>query len=265
MRYALKFAYDGTRFHGYARQPNVYTVEGAIINALESLGLISNPKINRFRSASRTDKGVSALGNVIAFDCYYDLTIDILEDINDELRDIWFYGFRRVDQKFYPRFAKLRHYRYYLWINDDFDFDAFLEGASLFTGEKDFRNFCKADGRNTVREIKNIIIDKFENLLSINFFAQTFVWQQVRRIVSALEKIGYHEVGIDTVKKAIEKPEERRTFGIAKAENLLLVDVRYDFDFEFKSSIIERIPDLERRIIERSRPDSLDSKMFSSL
>ena len=90
MRYAFKFAYDGINFHGYARQPNVYTVEGAIINTLEILRLINNPKINRFRSASRTDKGVSALGNVIAFDCYYDLSIDVLKEINEELDDIWF-------------------------------------------------------------------------------------------------------------------------------------------------------------------------------
>ena len=265
MRYAFKFAYDGINFHGYARQPNVYTVEGAIINTLEILRLINNPKINRFGSASRTDKGVSALGNVIAFDCYYDLSIDVLKEINEELEDIWFYGFREVDQKFYPRFAKLRHYRYYLKVNDDFDFDAFLEGANLFTGERDFKNFCKpGEKRKTVREIKNIIVDKFGNLLSINFFAQTFVWQQVRRIVSALEKLGYHEIDINEVKMALEKPDERRFFGIARGENLVLVDVKYEFEFEFDEVFRGKVKEIEERVIERAMTDSLDRrKSFS--
>ena len=264
MWYALKFAYDGINFHGYARQPNVYTIEGSIINALEILGLINNPKINRFRSASRTDKGVSALGNVISFDCYYDLSRDILKEINEELNDVWFYGFKEVDQKFYPRFAKLRHYRYYLKVDDDFDFDLFLKGAELFTGERDFRNFCKSDGRKTVREIKNIIIDRFDNLLSINFFAQTFIWQQVRRIVSALEKLGYHEIEIDHIKKALEKPEEKRFFGIAKAENLILVDIRYDFDFEYDEKLKSKIREIEDRVIERAMTDNSDRRRFFS-
>ena len=265
MRYALKFAYDGINFHGYARQPNVYTIEGAIINTLEILGLINNPKINRFRSASRTDKGVSALGNVIAFDCYYDLSIRILDEINEELDDIWFYGFKEVDQKFYPRFAKLRHYRYYLKVNNDFDFDVFLEGANLFTGEKDFKNFCKHDGkRKTIREIKNIIVDRFGNLLSINFFAQTFVWQQVRRIVSALEKLGYHEIDIDEVKLALEKPYERRFFGIARGENLVLVDVKYDFEFEFNEGFRRKAKEIEEKVIERAMTGNLDKRKFFS-
>ena len=68
MRVALKIAYDGTRFHGYARQPNVRTVEGEILHSLRRAKLLDDPRAARFEGASRTDRGVSALGNVIAFD-----------------------------------------------------------------------------------------------------------------------------------------------------------------------------------------------------
>ncbi|MEM3512796.1 MAG: tRNA pseudouridine(38-40) synthase TruA, partial [Thermoplasmata archaeon] len=65
MRIAVKFGYDGTLFHGYQRQKNAETVEGRILSFLVDKNLLSaNP---RFASASRTDAGVSALGNVVAF------------------------------------------------------------------------------------------------------------------------------------------------------------------------------------------------------
>lgn len=265
MRYALKFAYDGFGFQGYARQPNLNTIEGSIINALERIGLINNPKVNTFRSASRTDKGVSALGNVIAFDCYYDLSKGILKDINKELKDVWFYGFKEVYQGFCPRFAKLRHYRYYMNVDDDFDFDLFLKGADLFTGKRDFRNFCKPDTRKTIREIKNVIVERSYNLLSINFFAQTFVWQQVRRIVSALERLGYHEVDIGHIREALEKPDKKAFFGISRAENLILVDVKYDFDFEYERGFRKILVEIENKVIERAMTGSLGRRTSSSL
>src|SRR5438093_3849826 len=67
-RIALKIAYDGTAFHGQARQPGLRTVEGEVIHALVRARLIRDAKSSSFQSASRTDAGVSALGNLVAFD-----------------------------------------------------------------------------------------------------------------------------------------------------------------------------------------------------
>ena len=60
MRVAVKIAYNGKQFLGYARQPLLKTVEGDIIQNLEKKGIINSAKEALFRSASRTDKGVSA-------------------------------------------------------------------------------------------------------------------------------------------------------------------------------------------------------------
>src|SRR5437667_12788730 len=68
MRVALKIAYDGRSFYGHQRQPDRRTVEGECIAALRSARLIRDPKEAFIRSASRTDRGVSAIGNFIAFD-----------------------------------------------------------------------------------------------------------------------------------------------------------------------------------------------------
>ena len=67
MRIVIKFAYDGRKFHGYARQPNLKTVEGELVEALVKHNFLKDTKESVFRSASRTDKNVSALCNVVAF------------------------------------------------------------------------------------------------------------------------------------------------------------------------------------------------------
>ena len=68
MRVALKLAYIGTGFHGSQLQPNVETVEGALFKALRNLGIIESPKSANYTCAGRTDAGVHALEQVVAFD-----------------------------------------------------------------------------------------------------------------------------------------------------------------------------------------------------
>ena len=66
----LRLAYDGTEFHGFARQaggegsPAVRTVQGELEAALARL--YKTPV--RTRGASRTDAGVHAHGQLVAFD-----------------------------------------------------------------------------------------------------------------------------------------------------------------------------------------------------
>ena len=117
MRILVKFAYNGRNYYGYARQPKLKTVEGSIIKALVKHGLIIDTKDAYFRSASRTDKGASALGNVIGFNTTVSKKY-VLESLQNEFSSIFLYSVAAVDPEFYPRYAKLRHYRYYLRKKD---------------------------------------------------------------------------------------------------------------------------------------------------
>jgi tRNA pseudouridine38-40 synthase len=56
----LDLSYDGTAFHGWARQPGLRTVEGVLSEALGA----SYAEIGPLRVAGRTDTGVHALGQV---------------------------------------------------------------------------------------------------------------------------------------------------------------------------------------------------------
>lgn len=248
MRIAVKIAYDGEKFFGYARQPNLRTVEGELINALMKHGLIKNTRESYFRSASRTDKGVSATCNVISFTTD-SFNIKLLKEISDEFTDIILYGFANVNSNFNPRYAKLRCYTYYLNLKN-LDIEKIFSTSNIFTGEHDFSNFARVeDHKNPIRRIDNIIFSRTNGFLVIEFYAQTFLWQQVRRIVFALEKIGRGKLDEKQVKNALDNTDVRINFGVAPARPLILSDIIYDFDFEYDKYLFGKTKKLEEKII----------------
>ena len=231
MKIALKFAYDGRKFYGYARQPKLRTVEGEIIQKLKQNNYIKNPKDALFRSASRTDKGVSALGNTCSFDTDKN-TENILKNLNENLEEIIFYGKKIVKPDFYPRHAKQRIYRYYL-KKQGLDIDKIIETLDIFTGTHDFTNFAKIEPhKDPIRTIDNIVFSKDKDFLVIDFYAQTFLWHQIRAIISGLEKTGKNKLEKEKIKHALENPKIDKSYGLADPKFLILKDIVYDFDFK---------------------------------
>jgi len=229
VRHAIKIGYDGKYFNGFATQPDKKTVEGEILKRLIKSKLINGRKDARFQYAARTDKGVSAFGNVIAFDSKGN-PLKVL----DSMENIWITGYASVDKNFNPRYARYRIYRYYL-INKGYDIKKMRMAAKLMEGEHDFSNFSKRDGRKTIRKLDKIII-KGRKILKIDFFAPSFLWNQVRRMVAALVMVGRGEAGVDSIKNALNG--KRTNFGIMPSKNLVLLDVVYEnVDFE------PRVPD----------------------
>ncbi len=219
MRIALKFAYDGTKFHGYARQLEVKTVEGEILRALDRIGA----RHLRFRCASRTDKAVSALGNVIAFDTNF-RPEEICSALNANLEDIYFFGYARAPLEFNPRYAEERWYRYNL--HGKHDIPLFRRIANLFVGEHDFSSFARMEeGRNPVRRVKSVSISTEGEFTAIDIRAESFLWQMVRRMVGAMLSVEKRDRTIEDIERAIKG--EKIIFGIAPPEPLFLMDVRY--------------------------------------
>src|SRR2546429_6416683 len=143
MRVALKIAYDGRSFYGHQRQPDRRTVEGECIAALRSARLIRDPKEAFFRSASRTDRGVSAIGNVIAFDVSLEPEA-VLGAFNDKARDVWAWAVASVPDGFHPRHALERWYRYYL--SEDIPVDFLRKAAAVLAGGPGLRSGTKGEG-----------------------------------------------------------------------------------------------------------------------
>ena len=78
-----------------------------------------------------------------------------------------------------------------IFEESNLDVDRVLSAAGLFTGEHNFQNFARVEPlKNPVRTIDNIVVGEKQDFLVLDFYAQTFLWNQIRRIVSAVEKIG---------------------------------------------------------------------------
>ncbi len=228
----LKFAYDGTKFYGYQRQKDVPTVEGSILRVLQQYGIA-----NKISSASRTDRGVSALGNVIHIRTSMDAE-DVIGILNANLEHIYFHSFAMVDAN--PRHAELRWYRYHL-LKGELDIARLREAAEIFEGRHDFRNFTRARD-NTVLEIKRVEVKEQGELIAIDFYARNYLWNLIRRIVAAMQS---YASGLEFGEEIFR---ERRNFGIAPPEPLILMDIFYPFKFE-RVAMKKMYSELQRRYL----------------
>ena len=226
-RIALKIAYDGTLFHGQARQPGVPTVEGEILAALARARIVRDARVARFQSASRTDRGVSALGNVVAFDTGLAAQA-VGRAFNAKARGVWAWAAADVTEDFNARRALSRWYRYMVTL--DHDPGRLQEALRLFEGEHDFRNFTR-DRERTIVRIDSATATRTDAAVVMDLRARSFRWNLVRRIVAASLQFESRTRTLFDLERAL-RPRTRADFGLAPAEPLVLVDVSYDIPFE---------------------------------
>jgi tRNA pseudouridine38-40 synthase len=238
-RAAVNLAYDGRSFMGSQRQPGERTVESETIGALRTIGAIESPEASRFRFASRTDRGVSALGNVVAFDTSFS-KVSMLRAINAAAEDVFYYGIAETPPSFSPRRAKIRWYRY-IMDTDGLDPKAVAEVGTALEGRHDFRRFCKPDGRSTIKTVDRVTLHSVDGMLIIDLWAREFLRNMVRRTVAAMVKVGEGRASVEDVRSALHGRDV--TFGLAPPEGLTLMDVEYGFEFD-----IQYPPTLSRRV-----------------
>lgn len=253
---AVKLAYDGRSFMGSQRQPGERTVESEIIDALLKIGAIESVPASRFRFASRTDRGVSALGNVAAFDTEFSRQA-LLRAVNSAVEDVYVYGLAEVPRTFTPRRAQGRWYRYIL-SNEGLDMEKVEECSRLFEGRHDFRRFCKPEGRSTIKTLGSVSAMALGDTLVIELRAREFLRNMVRRIVASIIKVGEGKAALEDVRVALDGSGSRDiSFGLAAPEGLTLMDIEYGFSFE-----VECPPTMRRRA-EESRRDALVRLLFA--
>ncbi len=225
MRLALKIAYDGRAFFGHQRQPDARTVEGECLRALKAAGILRDPKEAFFRSASRTDRGVSAVGNVIAFHSSLPAEATV-GAFNDKARDVWAWAVAEVPDDFHPRRAVERWYRYHLF--EELPLVPMREAATAFEGEHDFRSFTSEPAERPL-SIRRIEVRREGRAILVDVYAKSFRRGMVRRIVAALAAHARGDATIEEIRGALRGT--KRDFGSVPAEPLFLMDVRFPFDF----------------------------------
>ena len=254
-RAAVKIAYDGRNFMGSQRQPDLPTVESEVISALTRIGAITSPDESRFGFASRTDKGVSALGNVVAFDTEFRKEY-LLQALNATSENVHYHALAEVPETFYPRYAKKRWYRYVLPERNK-DEELLRACAHLFEGTHDFTRFCRPDGKNAVKNIEKIEIEHRNRAYIIDIHSREFLRNMIRRMIAAIEDVSLGHTDIGDVKQALEGKD--KTFGLAPPEPLTLMDVIYDFEFqkEDPDSLVKKLNSCQDDVL--CRVEFLDS------
>jgi tRNA pseudouridine38-40 synthase len=202
-RFRATVEYDGTEFAGFQVQPGARTVQGELEAALARLiGGTRQP----VQGAGRTDAGVHATGQVIAFTYPGSLSVEALTDaFNGTLPpDVAIRDLRRAPEGYNPRYAaRYREYRYSiwngprsplrertaLWVRSGLDVTAMSRAATAFEGRHDFSAVGGADPQ-PVRTVHRIRVRRDGDAITIDVRADAFLRGMVRRIVAILLAVG---------------------------------------------------------------------------
>jgi tRNA pseudouridine38-40 synthase len=238
---AYRVAYDGRPYHGFQRQPDVPTVEGTILDALAALG-VADGVPEGYAAAGRTDAGVSARAQTVAFEAPAWLDPAAL---NAELpADVRAWASADAPAGFHATHdAVERRYVYFLHAPTADDARA-RRALSALSGEHDFHNLTP-DERGTVRTLSTDL-RREDAFLVVELTAGGFARQLVRRAVSVVANVARGEAGIDRVERLLAAEPVDGPAGIAPAPAypLVLADVRYGLSFD----VDERAADSAREV-----------------
>ena len=263
-RWRLGLAYDGRAFSGFASQPRLETVAGALREVLaRTLRLEAEPVIV---GAGRTDAGVHALAQVVHVDLparpntrHALEPARLVASLNAQLRGrIHVLAATPVEDSFHARFsATWRAYRYLVcadgprldalgalaWcVPGPVDLAAMNAAAAETLGVHDFRSFCRRAPRAAPEDPINrlvlearwrVVDDPLEiapggTFLRLDIRAQSFCHTMVRSLVSTMVAIGQGRLARDTVRRRLASPQRDRLPAPAPPSGLALVAVGYD-------------------------------------
>ena len=244
MRLALTIEYEGTRYHGFQFQANAPSIQAEVERAL---GQFTGENI-RIKGAGRTDAGVHALGQVVAFDTASQLRVeDFVSALNFHLPDdIAVKAAQEVSQSFDPRrSAKSRRYRYAILnsatpspmerrftrlVRKPLDEVAMEQGAESLIGKRDFAPFSgplNHKNATTIREVYSSRVTRVGNKVIFDIQANSFLPQQVRRTIGALVQLGLGRISLSQFLETARSKSRGAASYVMPPQGLCLVEVRY--------------------------------------
>jgi tRNA pseudouridine38-40 synthase len=247
MKYRAIVAYDGTRYQGFQRQAaGIPTIQGRVEQAIQAITGHAATVVG----AGRTDAGVHATGQVIAFDLQEEVwkhsTNALLNALNANLPDdIALQSLvEEPDDRFHPRFsASSRMYEYTLlttaqrqpllsrrvWhVRQPLDIEAMQQAAKLLIGEHDFATFGQPPaGTNTVRYVFRSEWEAKGACWIYRVQATAFLQHMVRRMVGMTVDVGRGRLSIEHFEADFQAADLTRAKTLAPPQGLVLVAVDY--------------------------------------
>jgi tRNA pseudouridine38-40 synthase len=245
MRYFLRFAYDGTAFHGSQRQPNGVTVQETMEQAL---ALIFREEV-QLTFAGRTDAGVHAHEMYAHFDIGDEEmrreSERLVFRLNGILPDsIAIFDIYPVKENAHARFDAVRRtYEYHIIDHKDpflckqatrvrpgLDFAAMNESAKLLIGKQDFASFCRTntDVKTTICDLKQAEWKELDNGHAVfTISADRFLRNMVRAVVGTLFEVGRSKMTKEQFAEVITQHNRCAAGDSAPAEGLFLTHIEY--------------------------------------
>ncbi len=252
-------AYDGAAFRGFALQPQVPTVAGALRQAIGRTARMPQPPV--LTCAGRTDAGVHARGQVVHVDLP-PIRLDgvgLARALNRQLSpSVVVLEATEVSGEFDARrSATGRTYRYLVWnapapdpllhplvwhVRDPLDLRAMGAASDVLLGSHDFRSFCRRTPGSgpdepivrRVRRTRWSIVDGPERaaigqgrLLRFEIEADSFCHQMVRSLVGSLVEVGRGRANAATLMDRLRASSRHRAAEPAPPQGLCLVSVEY--------------------------------------
>ena len=249
VRYRATLAYDGTAYQGFQRQAaGITTIQGAVEDAI---AVVSGQAVT-ITGAGRTDTGVHATGQVVAFDVSWSHPDDaLLRAINANLPDD--IALQDICQQagFHPRFDAVgRLYRYHVisasqrqpllrhrvWqVRNALDLKMMQAAAAKLAGTHDFAAFGQPpQGDNTVREIMTsqwtAEHKPYGKMFVYEVEANAFLRHMVRRLVGTLVDVGRGRLDLSEFEDILLSADLSRAKTVAPPQGLVLARVRYPND-----------------------------------
>lgn len=242
----LVVTYDGTNYFGWQKTPFGPSIQAELEKVLQK---ILQEQIV-LQAASRTDRGVHALGQVVNF--HTEKTIfdfdKFLAGVNGLLpKDIVVLSAKATENDFHPTLeaaSKLYSYdisnspfqlpcrRLYSWhVHVPLDFEKMLLAAKHLEGTHDFKSFCNAkineDYAHHIRTVSQITLKREEDRIIIEISGIHFLYKMVRNIVGTLVYVGCGKIQAEDIPEILQK-KDRTAAGItAPGHGLTLVKVHY--------------------------------------
>lgn len=246
-RYQVTLAYDGTNFLGFQRQePEARTVQGEIEAALRQL----NWQGETILASGRTDTGVHAAGQVIAFDLDWKHSEEALERaLNAHLpSDVAVSRVEQASADFHPRYdARFRTYVYHIYceparnpLRDRYawrvwpavDLTRLKEAAALLPGTHDFAALGTPPprkGGSTQRTIYQARWHTHASGMRFEITANAFLYHMVRRLVFLTVMVAAGKISRESLSEGLQALQPQIP-GLAPPQGLVLQEVRFKDD-----------------------------------
>ena len=243
-RYRLLIEYDGRPYHGFQRQTDLASVQGALERAVRAF-CGEDVRVN---AAGRTDTGVHATGQTAHIDLEKDWPAATVRNaLNAYLVDepIAILEAEVAAPDWHSRFsATERRYRYVIlnrisppaldkgrvWhVKKPLDAEAMHAAAQVLIGHHDFTTFrdlaCQA--KSPMKTLDLAVVRREADAVVLEFASRSFLHRQVRSMTGTLAEVGIGRWTKADVADALAAKDRKACGPVAPSDGLYLTGVGY--------------------------------------